>query len=56
MLWSGSGMTPSAGLTLTLPVGWRGTLGPDGESFVMEAESGDGYLFVTGDQNGRCSG
>lgn len=41
---------PSIGLTLTLPVGWRGMLGPDGESFVMEAESGDGYLFVTGDQ------
>jgi len=41
---------PSIGLTLTLPVGWRGMLAPGGESFVMEADSGDGYLFVTGDQ------
>jgi len=40
---------PSAGLTLTLPHGWRGALAPDESAFVMESESGGGYLVVMAD-------
>lgn len=40
---------PSSGLALTLPQGWRGALAPDGSAFVMEADAGDGYLFVVGE-------
>lgn len=41
---------PSVGLALTLPQGWRGALAPDGSAFVMESESGGGYLVVMADQ------
>ena len=41
---------PALGLRLTLPVGWRGRLSPDGESFVLESEMGGGYLVVIGDE------
>jgi hypothetical protein len=41
---------PSLGLRLTLPSGWRGSLSPDGESFVLESEAGGGYLLVIGDE------
>lgn len=41
---------PSVGLTLTLPAGWRGALSPGGESFVMESETGGGYLVVIADE------
>lgn len=40
---------PDAGLTLTLPAGWRGSLASDGASFVMESDTGGGYLVVVGD-------
>ena len=40
---------PSTGLTLTLPLGWRGALAPDESAFVMESESGGGYLVVMAD-------
>ena len=45
---------PSIGLTLTLPVGWRGSLAPDGESFVLESEVGGGYLVVMGDETSEA--
>jgi hypothetical protein len=41
---------PTLGLTLTLPSGWRGSLSPDGTSFVLEHEGGGAYLVVVGDQ------
>ena len=41
---------PQLGLTLTLPAGWRGSLSPDGESFLLESEAGGGYMVVIGDQ------
>lgn len=41
---------PSVGLTLTLPAGWRGSLSPDGEAFVLESEAGGGYMVVIGDE------
>jgi hypothetical protein len=41
---------PSIGLTLTLPRGWRGRLGPGGESFLMESLGGDAYMVVIGDE------
>jgi hypothetical protein len=41
---------PESGLTLTLPAGWRGALSGDASSFVMESESGGGYLVVLADQ------
>jgi len=40
---------PSSGLRLTLPAGWRGALSPDGEAFMLESETGGGYLAVFGD-------
>ncbi len=41
---------PSIGLTLTLPMGWRGSLSPDGEAFVLESDVGGGYMVVVGDE------
>ncbi len=41
---------PELGLRLTLPTGWRGQLSPDGESFLLESDSGGGYLVVMGDE------
>jgi hypothetical protein len=41
---------PQIGLSLTLPEGWRGRLGPGGETFLMESVSGDAYMVVIGDQ------
>ena len=41
---------PGLGLRLTLPSGWRGSLSPDGEAFVLESEVGGGYLVVIGDE------
>lgn len=41
---------PSLGLTLTLPIGWKGVLAPNGAAFVMESDVGGGYMFVTGDR------
>lgn len=41
---------PSSGLHLTLPQGWRGQLSPDGSAFMLQSESGGGYMFVTADQ------
>lgn len=41
---------PSLGLALTLPSGWRGALSPDGGSFLMESETGGGYIVVLADE------
>ena len=41
---------PQIGLSLTLPDGWRGRLGPDGQSFVMESDAADAFMVVTGDE------
>lgn len=41
---------PALGLTLTLPAGWRGSLSPDGQAFVMESVAGGGYMVVIGDE------
>ncbi|MEX2528578.1 MAG: hypothetical protein WEA09_13180 [Gemmatimonadota bacterium] len=39
-----------SGLRLTLPSGWRGRLSPDGESFILESETGDGYMVVLAEE------
>jgi hypothetical protein len=41
---------PESGLRLTLPAGWRGRLAPDGASFVLESETGGGYMVVLADE------
>lgn len=41
---------PSLGLTLTLIDGWRGALSPDGESFMLESDAGDGTMVVVADE------
>ncbi|MDH3205509.1 MAG: hypothetical protein OEO79_02805 [Gemmatimonadota bacterium] len=41
---------PSLGLALTLPGGWRGALSPDGSSFLMESETGGGYMVVIAEE------
>jgi len=41
---------PGLGLRLTLPAGWKGSLSPDGESFVLQSDAGGGYLVVIGDE------
>lgn len=41
---------PSLGLALTLPQGWRGALSPDASSFLMESETGGGYLVVVAEE------
>ena len=40
---------PDAGLTLTLPSGWRGSLAADGVTFVMESDPAGAYMVVVGD-------
>lgn len=41
---------PELGLKLTILLGWRGRLSPDGESFVLESEQGGGYMVVIADE------
>lgn len=41
---------PESGLQLTLPGGWRGGLSPDGESFLLESESGGAHMVVIADE------
>jgi hypothetical protein len=41
---------PSAGLSLTIPDGWRGALVPDGSMFMLEPLAGQGAMFVIADQ------
>lgn len=40
---------PASGLQLTLPTGWRGSLSPDGESFVLQSEADGGFMLVVAD-------
>lgn len=40
---------PSLGLTVTIPHGWRGGLGPDGQTFLLEPLGGMGLMVITGD-------
>ena len=44
---------PSAGLSLTIPGGWRGALAPDGSMFMLEPVVGTGVMFVIADQIGE---
>ena len=41
---------PESGLQVTLPGGWRGRVSPDGESFLLESESGGAHMVVIADE------
>ncbi len=37
---------PTSGLAVTVPVGWRGALAPDGSAFLLEPEAGQGLIVI----------